>query len=129
MPRRPLATETNDDSPGADARSCSCSSELALESARRGEDSCLETIIAAAAALLISASVTLAQPPGITPEMISRALPLEGAPLAVPGPYKVTSEGAFGSPGLHVYRPEALEAFPEEGLAARDGVGQRRLRD
>src|SRR5580704_5986895 len=72
------------------------------------------TIIAAAAALLISAGVTLAQPPGITPEMISRSLPLEGAPLAVPGPYKVTSEGAFGLPGLHVYRPEALEAFPKK---------------
>ena len=73
-----------------------------------------KTIIAAAAALLISGSVTLAQPPGITPEMISRSLPLEGAPLAVPGPYKVASEGAFGSPGLHVYRPEALEAFPKK---------------
>ena len=56
----------------------------------------LRTIIAAAAALLISSSVTMAQPPGITPEMISRSLPLEGAPLAVPGPYKITSEGAFG---------------------------------
>ena len=71
-------------------------------------------MMAAAAALLISASLTLAQPPGITPEMISRSLPLEGAPLAVPGPYKVTSEAAFGSPGLHVYRPEALEAFPKK---------------
>jgi hypothetical protein len=73
-----------------------------------------KTILAAAAALLISAGVTLAQPAGITPEMINRSLPLEGAPLAVPGPYKVTSEGAFGSPGLHVYRPEALEAFPKK---------------
>jgi len=73
-----------------------------------------KTIIAVAAALLISASVTLAQPPGITPEMISRSLPLEGAPLAVPGPYKVTSEAAFGSPGLQVYRPAALETFPKK---------------
>jgi len=73
-----------------------------------------KTILAAAAALLMSASVTLAQPPGITPEMINRSLPLEGAPLAVPGPYKITSEAAFGSPGLHVYRPEALEAFPKK---------------
>ena len=72
------------------------------------------TIMAAAAALLISGSLTLAQPPGITPEMINRSLPLEGAPLAVPGPYKVTSEGAFGSLGLHVYRPAALEAFPKK---------------
>ena len=73
-----------------------------------------KTIIAASAALLISASVTLAQPPGITREMIERALPLEGAPLAAPGSYKVTSEAAFGSPGHHVYRPTALEAFPKK---------------
>jgi len=73
-----------------------------------------KTIIAAAAALLISGSVTLAQPPGITREMIERSLPLEGAPLAAPGPYKVSSEGAFGSPGLVVYRPAALEAFPKK---------------
>jgi predicted alpha/beta hydrolase len=32
----------------------------------------------------------------------------------VAGPYKITSEGAFGSPGLHVYRPEALDAFPKK---------------
>jgi len=55
-----------------------------------------KTIFVAATALLISAGVTLAQPPGITPEMIGRSLPLEGSPLAVPGPYQVTSEGAFG---------------------------------
>ncbi len=72
------------------------------------------TIIAAVAALLIGGSVTLAQPPGITREMIERSLPLEGAPLAVPGPYKVASEGAFGSPGLVAYRPAALEAFPKK---------------
>jgi hypothetical protein len=46
--------------------------------------------------------------------MIERALPLEGAPLAEPGPYKVTSEGAFGSPGFRVFRPEALGAFPKK---------------
>ena len=45
--------------------------------------------------------------------MIGRELPLEGAPLAVAGPYKIASEGAFGSPGLVVYRPAALEAFPK----------------
>jgi hypothetical protein len=74
----------------------------------------LKPILAVAAALLISAGVTLAQPPGITPEMIGRSLPLEGAPLAIPGPYQVISEGAFGSPGHHVYRPAALEAFPKK---------------
>src|SRR5271154_4637459 len=67
-----------------------------------------KTIVAAAAALLTVTGVCLAQPPGVTREMIERALPLEGAPLAEPGPYKVTSEPAFGSPGLLVFRPEAL---------------------
>ena len=73
-----------------------------------------KTIVAAAVALLTSAGVCLAQPAGITREMIQRALPLEGAPKAEPGPYPVTSEAAFGSPGLHVYRPEALETFPQK---------------
>jgi hypothetical protein len=70
--------------------------------------------VAAAAALLTGAEVCLAQPPGITPEMIARALPLEGAPLAEPGPYQITSEAAFGAPGLHVYRPTTLDAFPRK---------------
>jgi hypothetical protein len=39
-----------------------------------------KTIVIAAAALLTGAGVYLAQPPGVTPEMIARALPLEGAP-------------------------------------------------
>jgi hypothetical protein len=73
-----------------------------------------KTIVVAAAALLTGAIVCLAQPPGITREMIERALPLEGAPLAEPGPYKVTSEAAFGSPGLIVFRPETLNAFPKK---------------
>src|SRR4029079_13580115 len=73
-----------------------------------------KTILDEAAGLLISASVALAQPAGITPEMISRALPLEGAPLAVPGPYKVTSEAAFGSPGHLVFHPATLDAFPKK---------------
>jgi hypothetical protein len=65
-----------------------------------------KTIIAAALLLLTGCGVCLAQAPaGITPDMISRALPLEGAPLAIPGPYKVTSEGAFGSPGHLVFHP------------------------
>jgi dienelactone hydrolase len=73
-----------------------------------------KTIVVAAAALLTGAIVCLAQPPGITREMIERALPLEGAPLAEPGPYKVTSEAANGSPGLIVFRPETLNAFPKK---------------
>src|ERR1700733_2710739 len=70
--------------------------------------------IVAAAVLLTGAGVCLAQPRGITREMIERALPLEGAPLAEPGPYQVTSEGAFGSPGYLVFRPTTLDAFPKK---------------
>jgi hypothetical protein len=59
------------------------------------------------------AAVTHAQrPAGITPEMIATALPVEGAPLAVPGPYKIESGLAFGSPGHVVYRPVDLTPFP-----------------
>jgi hypothetical protein len=68
--------------------------------------------LVAAAGFLACAGICLAQPAGITREMISRALPLEGAPKAEPGPYQVTSEPAFGAPGLQVYRPTALDAFP-----------------
>src|SRR5436190_931223 len=67
-----------------------------------------------AAALLTIAGVCLAQPAGITPEMIGRSLPLEGAPLAVPGPYKITSEKAFDSPGYLVFYPTTLDAFPKK---------------
>jgi hypothetical protein len=62
--------------------------------------------------ILALAGTTHAQPPGITREMIATALPVEGAPLAVPGPYTVMSEPAFGSPGHVVYRPADLSAFP-----------------
>src|SRR5215212_12186314 len=44
--------------------------------------------------------------------MINTTLPLEGAALAVPGPYKVESGPAFGSPGHVVYRPADLTQFP-----------------
>lgn len=53
-----------------------------------------------------------AQRGGITPEMIATALPVEGAPLAVTGPYRVESGPAFGSPGHVVYRPADLGPFP-----------------
>jgi hypothetical protein len=74
----------------------------------------LKTIVVAAVVFLTGTGMCLAQAPGITREMIARALPLEGAPKAEPGPYQVTSEPAFGSPGLHVYRPAALDAFPRQ---------------
>ncbi len=71
--------------------------------------------IVAAAMLLTGVGVCLAQPPpGITPEMISRSLPLEGAPLAEPGPYQITSESAVGTPGFLVFRPTTLDAFPKK---------------
>jgi Chlorophyllase enzyme len=73
-----------------------------------------KTIVAAAAALLTGAGICLAQPPGITREMIERALPVEGAPLAKPGPYKVTSESASGSPSHLVFRLTTLERFPKK---------------
>ena len=43
---------------------------------------------------------------------VATALPLEGAPLAVAGPYKVESGAAFNSPGHVVYRPADLTPFP-----------------
>jgi hypothetical protein len=68
----------------------------------------------AAIALLTGAGVCLAQPPGITPEMISRSLPLEGAPPAEPGPYKITSDKAFEAPSYLVFHPSTLDAFPKK---------------
>jgi hypothetical protein len=73
-----------------------------------------KNIVATAVGLLTGAAACIAQPPGITPEMIARSLPLEGAPLAEPGPYKVTSEATFGTPGFRLFRPEMLDAFPKK---------------
>ncbi len=42
----------------------------------------MKTIVVAAAVFLMGTGVCLAQPAGVTREMISRALPLEGAPEA-----------------------------------------------
>jgi ketosteroid isomerase-like protein/dienelactone hydrolase len=61
---------------------------------------------------LSCACAARAQAPGITMEMIRTALPLEGAPRAIHGPYDVMSEPAFESPRHVVYRPEDLRAFP-----------------
>jgi dienelactone hydrolase len=72
-----------------------------------------QPIILATATILALGAVTHAQrPSGITAEMIATALPVEGAPLAVPGPYTVESGPAFGSPGHIVYRPADLSDFP-----------------
>src|SRR5581483_6028114 len=69
-------------------------------------------LLAAAAAAALSAAGLAQAPPGITPEMIATALPLEGAPPAVAGPYRVTSEPAFASPRHIVFRPGDLGPFP-----------------
>lgn len=70
------------------------------------------SLVLATLATLALVGVSRAQPPGITPEMIATALPVEGAPLAEPGPYEVVSEPAFGSPGHVLFRPARLDAFP-----------------
>ena len=60
-------------------------------------------------AMLASVSVASAQGGN---RDVSRQLPLEGAPLAVPGPYEVTSGPAFGSARHIVFHPADLGAFP-----------------
>jgi hypothetical protein len=68
-------------------------------------------ILALAVAFAL-AGAAHAQPPGVTFEDIARELPREGAPEAIPGPYEVVSEPAFGLPSHVVYRPADLSAFP-----------------
>ncbi len=43
-------------------------------------------------------------------------LPLEGAPVAEPGPYDVISEPATGSTGLLIFHPGNLDELPNETL-------------
>jgi hypothetical protein len=70
--------------------------------------------IAAFAAAMTFIATGHAQAP--TQEQVMRQLPLEGAPLAIAGPYAVAAaaEPAFGAPRLAVYRPTALDAFPSK---------------
>ena len=63
-----------------------------------------------AAAFVLTASLSFAQAPAA--DLVRTTLPLEDAPKANPGPYKVKSEPAFGSPGHVVFRPEELSSFP-----------------
>lgn len=70
------------------------------------------TTTLASLSLLLVCNFAAAQPPGITREMINMQLPLEGAPLAVAGPYATLSEGAFGSARHILFRPTELNAFP-----------------
>jgi pimeloyl-ACP methyl ester carboxylesterase len=57
-------------------------------------------------AFLVAATTAQAQ--------VLTSMPVEGAPLAHPGPYKVVQETAFGSPGYIVFRPANLNKFPRE---------------
>jgi dienelactone hydrolase len=72
----------------------------------------MKTFFALSFGLLALSGVCVAQPPGITPEMIATALPEEGAPKAVPGSYQVTAEPAFGVSNLKTFRPTSLDKFP-----------------
>lgn len=74
------------------------------------------TIHAVGSLLLLAViGVATAQPPdGITQRDIGRQLPLEGAPLAIPGPYEVISEPAFGLASHRIWRPADLSAFPSQ---------------
>jgi hypothetical protein len=78
----------------------------------RGRRIMLKVSIVSAAALVAVCGAALAQPPGITREMINTTLPLEGAPVAVAGPYQTMSEPTLGKPGLILFRPTNLDAFP-----------------
>jgi hypothetical protein len=76
------------------------------------EGNTMKSTILTIVATALCSSLVLAQPPGVTREMINTTLPEEGAPLAVPGQYEVMTEGTFGKPGLRLYRPADLSAFP-----------------
>lgn len=74
----------------------------------------LSTAVRTSLSLLLLSGLAVAQPPGITMEMINRQLPLEGAPLAVPGAYATLSEGAFESARHILFRPADLNTFPAQ---------------
>jgi dienelactone hydrolase len=76
-------------------------------------------------AFVLTACVSFAQGPGRgnaaqgpgrggQANLVGTTLPLEGAPKAIPGPYKVIKDSAFGSAGHVVFRPEDLGAFPRK---------------
>ena len=71
------------------------------------------SVVLAAVAWLGLTGTCAAQLAGVTPEMIASALPEEGAPQAVPGPYHVATELGFEAPGLRIFRPANLERFPK----------------
>ena len=84
---------------------------------------------ALAIAFVLASSVSFAQAPGPgAADLVRTTLPLEGAPKAIPGPYSVKSEPAFGSPGPRPLPSGGARQIPLRGQAAGDGVGRRRLR-
>ncbi len=78
----------------------------------------LKSIVTTAGGLLLFAIAgsALADRPfaEITMDQVRTTLPVEGAPLAEKGAYEVTSEPAYGAPGLVVVRPADLSAFPKK---------------
>ena len=70
------------------------------------------TMLATTIAALLASATSIAQPPGITMEMINTVLPEEGAPLAIAGPYATLTEPANAAPRYVVYRPSDLAPFP-----------------
>ena len=88
------------------------------------------SIVLGTTVVLALAGVSHAQrPAGITREMIATALPVEGAPLAVPGPYKVESRTGLRLAGPCGLPPCGSHSVPGQRHAAADGLGQRRMRD
>ena len=79
---------------------------MPLSAKLRRMKSALTTIL-----LILGACVAFAQGQGARLDLVGTTLPLEGAPLAIAGPYKVMTEPAFGSPG-HV-------VFPSGGSGSR----------
>jgi len=71
-------------------------------------------LAAAGLALLSSLSIAQQRPPGFSPEAVATALPEEGAPKAIPGPYAVSNELAFGNDNLKVFHPTDLSKFPKK---------------
>ena len=63
------------------------------------------TTVYSAAALIALAGAAFAQPPGVTMEQINTTLPVEGAPLAVPGPYQVDLRAGVRLSGTHGLSP------------------------
>ena len=79
----------------------------------------LGLILTLALAVVIDAQQRGGGRGGFDAAAIATALPLEGAPPALPGPYKVEGGPAFNSPGHVVYRPVDLTPF---GLENRNEI-------